>query len=532
MNDLKNWIRIRKDLYQQMRAQVRHRLGDDVIELERYQQKYDQEFRKKWSPATPNFLWDEIAQSQLVLMGDFHALKQSQKAQLRVLRHIPPSRKQILAVEFFEASHQKWIDQFLQGALSEKDFLLKIHWQKNWGFPWDHYRPLVRWAQKHKIRIVGLNKKQKKLDARDDFSGKIIAGLIRKNPDHLVFVIFGDLHLAQSHLPRAIKEQLGDFHIRPPLRIFQNVEKIYFQLLGQELESSTDLVRQGKHNFCLMSVPPWVKWQNYLLYLEEAYDQELDEDDENIDYTDHVSRYVKIIADELKVSVSLSELSVYTAKDTQLWSLLEEHFSAPDLKRIEALVADEMSFYLPEVKVAYLARGSVNHAASLAMQFVHAQCSQEQRSFLQMPPDFLTRIWIEAMAYFGSKMINPKRKADTLLDLKSSLSSKNADHGQEAMRLALTQKMHEMMVITGTARPRPPMKPVRKWSFMVAASLLGPMMGERMYFGYRKKLLPLKTIQNFLKKPLGEEQFNMAYYEMVEIVESLPAPFASKKEKL
>ncbi|MNK07759.1 hypothetical protein D3C87_256770 [compost metagenome] len=540
MNDLQKWIRIRKELYRQMETQVRHRLGEDTPELERYQKTYEAEFNKKWQASTKDALIEQIAVSRVVLMGDFHAMKQSQKAQLRILRTLPPQRPKVLAVEFFESADQAKVDRFMSGKMSEKDFLKAIQWQGKWGFPWEHYRPLIRWAQKSKVPVYGINKSTKKrnastLKSRDVFAGKLIAELANKQPDSLVFVIYGDLHLAQSHIPAEITKNLGAPFAKSILRIFQNAEKIYFQLLGKELESSTDLVRISKNSFCLMSVPPWVKWQNYLMYLEQAYDLDLDDDDDDdeLDYTDHVSRYVKIISEELNLPVAMAGLSVYTAKDTQLWGHLKEKYDARQLKWIESLISDEMSFYLPEVGVAYLARGTVNHAASLAMQFVHAQICQNPRSFSEMPADFLPRIWIEAVSYFGSKIINYKRKADTITDLKASLASKSpVDHGKEAMMLALSQKMHEMMVITGSPKHRRLTQPRMKWSYMTAAALLGGMMGERIYFGYRKKLLSLKTLQDFLKKPVANANFQVAYYDMVEVVESLPTPFNSKKEKL
>ncbi len=76
MTDLQKWIRIRKDLYLQMERQVRHRLGEDTPELMRYHKVYDQEFSKKWQTTTKEVLWQQMKQSQVVLMGDFHALHQ------------------------------------------------------------------------------------------------------------------------------------------------------------------------------------------------------------------------------------------------------------------------------------------------------------------------------------------------------------------------------------------------------------------------------------------------------------------------
>jgi hypothetical protein len=67
---------------------------------------------------------------------------------------------------------------------------------------------------------------------------------------------------------------------------------------------------------------------------------------------------------------------------------------------------------------------------------------------------------------------------------------------------------------------------------MTAASLLGGMLGERLYGGYQKKLMSARTIVSFLRKPLAAEQFDVVYYEILELIEALPTPFYSKREKL
>lgn len=526
-----------------MEKQVRHRLGQDTPELMRYHKVYEKEFSKKWTVSSQEALWEQMAQSQVVMIGDFHALHQSQKAQARILRNMPANRKVILAVEFFEAADQDKLDRYLSGKMSEKDFLKATQWQTKWGFPWEHYRPLLRWAQKHKVAVYGINRSYKKrnaatLKSRDVFAGRKIADLVRAHPEALVVMIYGDLHLAAEHIPAEVTKILGPAFAKKILRVFQNSEKIYFQLLNKELESSADLVRLSRNIFCLMSVPPWVKWQNYLMYLEQTYDLGLYEDDDDdeddlLDYTDHVGRYVKIIADELGIAVSAAGLSVYTAQDSAFWSQVREHYDAKKLRWIEMLIADESSFYLPEIGAAYLARGTVNHAASLAMHFVHAQISGEKQIYVDVPADFLRLIWKEAVAYFGSKMINHKRKTDTVADIKASLAVRGpSDIGKEALQLALAQKMHELMVITGVPGHRLQARPKKKWSYVVAAALLGGMMGERLFGGYRKKLVRPATLVSFLKKPLGNPHFDVVYYEVLEVIESLPAPFLSKKEKL
>ncbi len=545
MNDLKKWIQIRKDLYLQIEKEVRHRLGQDTPELMRYHKKYQREFRKTWMASTKEALFREINSAQIVLMGDFHALNQSQKAQMRVIRHISEDRPLVLAVEFFEAHHQKEVDAFLAGRLSEKDFLKRIQWKERWGFAWENYRPLMRWAQKHKISVRALNKHfvhrtAKTLQARDVFAAKLISQLCQELPNHLVFVIYGDLHLAQDHIPKALVEAMGIGVRRRCLRIFQNAEALYFKLLDQGIDSTTDLIRLSDGSFCLQSVPPWVKWQNYLMYIERAYDLELEDEDEDdveaapLDYTEHVSRYVRLMVEELNLNFGVEFLSVYTARDAAFWTQVRNSYDGRMVKCIESLIAQEISFYLPEIQGAYLARPTVNHAAALALRYVHAHLSKQRHLLSPTAENFISLIWLEAVGYFGSKMINHKRKTDTIVDIKASLASRSPqDSGKEALQLALAQKMHELVVVTssqGTTRMR--RAPRRKENYYVAAKLLGGMLGERLYAGYRKGRLSSLTLTSFLKKDLESKSFEIVYYDIVELAESLPTSFKSKKEKL
>ncbi len=545
MDDLHKWTRIRKDLYIQMERQVRARLGEDSPELLRYRRRYEAEFGRKWKASTQSELWARISQARVLLLGDFHALHQSQKAQVRILRGLSSSQQKVLAVEFLEAVDQEVIQKFMKGKISEKSFLKAISWEERWGFPWEHYRPLLLWAQKNQVEVVGINRTFKKktattLKSRDVFAGKKIAELVRANPQALICVVYGDLHLAKEHIPAELINILGKGFSSQIVRLFQNSEKIYFQLLRSKQESGTDLIQIGKTDFCLMSVPPWVKWQNYLMYLEQAFDLGLGNEDEEdadhedgLDFSDHVGRYVGLIADELNCAVSTDGLSVYSAQDSSFWNQVKTVYDLKKQSWIEKLIAEEISFYLPEAQIAYLARATVNHAASLAMQYIHAHLNSKAALLTNVPSDFSALIWCEGVAYFGSKIVNYKRKTDTLVDIKGSLVAKGAEGlGKEALQLALAQKMHELLVLTGSSQHRMKARPTRKWSYFIAAKLLGGIIGERLYAGYSQKVVGPKTIVEMLRKPVATDDFKSIYYDFLEVIESLPVSFLSKKEKL
>jgi hypothetical protein len=528
-----HWIQVRLELYRQVYDHVQLILGKSQGHFRTYEKTYESEFSKKWRPSDRQELLVNIEEASIVLMGDFHALHQSQKAHLRLLKSIPGGKglneKIHIGVECVEARHQKILDRFVDGKISEREFLKAVEWKKSWGFPWENYRPFFRWAQKNRVRVHGLNVLSQSLKRRDQFAAKRIAQIYKTEPRKKIIVIYGDLHLADRHLVAEMKKT----SLKPlrPLTIFQNSEKIYFQMLEREMEDKVDVVRLGPRKFCLQNVPPWVKWQNYLLFLEEHFDKNLDDE---LDLTDIVAQYVKLVSQDLGLSGKTDHFSVMSAQDRNFWQQLEQNLSHKELQFIESWVEQGRSFYIPQLSLGFLARSSVNNASQLAMAVVAADMSSLKKIPYQMPLHFTGLIWLEAIQYFGSKLVNPKRKTDTLTDIKNQLSAANPDdQGKAAMRLALSQKMFELMHLSGARKSRESFKKnVKIKAYQEAAKILGGILGEKMYFGYRQKMISRATLVALFKKSVVGDHFQDIYWEILETIENLPEPFKSKLEKI
>lgn len=527
MNDRMMWYRLRRDMFEQLRAEVRDRLGPEDADIERSRKVLEEELRGRWRVGGLDEISRAWRKHPVVLLGDFHALRQSQKTHRRLLESLPD--RYVLGLECLHAKHQKLLDAYMAGRLSEIKFLKQVGWRENWGFPWENYRLLLDWARSVEAPVVALNSAHRRLSRRDQTAARLVGRARTRWPDRRIVIVFGDLHLTSEGLPQALIDQgvVESF----PLRIFQNVEEAYFRLLKKGLDHQVDVIRWDAKTFAVQSVPPWVKWQNFLLWLEQSLDVELDE--ESPDPTDTVARMVEWLSRELGLKVDPKGLTVFHAGEDRLWSKLGRSAGARTLPWIELLIQDGRSFYLSKAGWGFLARSSVNHAASLAMQYVHDRCSGGARLSFQFPGDFERMIWVEAVAYFGSKVINPRRKSETLVDLRTSLSSHQAgDHGREALRLALAQKMKEMMEVSGRI-PNVKLPPVRKRASWIAAGhLLGAMLGERLYHGYQQRVLSRELMGQLLKKPVSHPRFPMVYREILEIMEAVPPPFRSKKDRL
>lgn len=524
------WLKIRRDLYLNTRKLVAKRLGEDSnssfnLQLRQYEKSYQKELSKKWKISSKEKLVESARQADVLLLGDFHALHQSQKAHIRILRELHQFSQSYLALECFFAEDQIYVDQYQKSELSEKEFLKKIQWSSKWGFPWGHYRKIVHWAIKHRVPILALNHKTKSLKQRDEQAARLIyQNILSKGKKALV--IYGDFHLAKNHLPQSLKRLKKKIKI---VRVFQNPEELFFKIIKKKNHLEVDLI-QDDNDFCLLSVPPWVKWQNYLLYLDEQGDRFYDEE---VDFSDRVFRFVDLIAQELDLKINKSELSVFTFRDDHFWKLLSQKLDDKKLKFVQKWIEAEQSFYLPELKVGYLARASVNHMSWLSMQFIMAQLRVDSQFIYDPVNKFESYIWLQTLSYFGNKICNPKKKSDTLLDFKLALMNVTEDKDKkEAYRLALTFKLQELLVLTRQKKSIKLYDKKKTLPFLLAGEMLGGLYGEKLYFGWSNKLISANSLRNFMIKDLNHPQFKNIFVENVEFIESLPEPFRSKKDKL
>jgi hypothetical protein len=527
---LVEWVNIKKELYQHVYHQVQQRWGKLGKQILDYRSKYDSESHRKWIISNKEDLFEKMNQSQVIILGDFHSLHQSQKSHLRLIKNFKNLDFKI-AVECISFQHQKYLDKYLIGEINDKEFLKKTNWKKNWGFPWEHYEEIFKYAKQKKIKMIALNNLKlmsfkDSLYKRDRVATRIISQELKKSSE-TIFVIYGESHLTSKKFLNFGERQSKI----SKLKIFQNIDEIYFQLMDLNREDDVDLVRFTENEFCLLNVPPWVKWQSYLLFLEKKYDSEIES--ENPDFTDFVDQYIKVISKELKIPCDSKNLSVYTSNDFSFLRKIKMSKSENELKFYEILIEEERSFYIPDLGIGYLGRLTINHAAALAMQYIYFALIKIKSVPHKLPEEFVCLIWIEAVCYFGSKLINPKRKTETIKDIKQKvIQFGSQDSDKEALKLALYQKTKEVMRISGRSFEKNKMIVQKKTSYIHCANLLGSLMGEKLYKGYKAGFISLDLLHSLLRKKMEGKTFEKFYYEFLEIIDNLPESFKSKADRL
>jgi hypothetical protein len=512
------WLQSRKKLLEQVKSQVQIRLGPLPFTLRQYAKNLEHDFKSGWRPSSSVELDRALAKAKVVLSADFHAYAQSQRAHIRLLRDHLPAKSVVLALECLNHEDEEAAAAFLSGELSESKFLEVIEWNKTWGFPWENYRPLFELARDRGFTVRGLNRaRQGSLRKRDAWTAERILNFHTESPAATIFVVIGEWHLASAHLPKRLTGKLfgnGDLAV-----VHQDVEQLYFRLAKKNSESKIEVLKARGGRFCLMVSPPWMKWQSYLMFLEQAYDRDLQED-LAIDYTDHVVSLIEVLESDLKIQTKKSSVQVYCANSKTSLGRLRLSLSPKQERALVYHLQHDQSFFIPQKGWLYLSRPTINHASGLAGQHVHAYLSRRQRTLWDLPADFLPLIWIEAVGFFFSKWINPKRKAETLENIRVQLAASHPqERGASALLLALDHRLSEVLwVKTGRMR-RTSYKPRESSAYLDAARIVGSMLGERLFQKVRSRTISLPKLMSYLRVGVDRKDFSKFYWKLIREIE-------------
>lgn len=108
--------------------------------------------------VTPAQLAERLDGVRLLFVGESHTSQTFHDVQLRVLQALRArGRRVIVGLEMYPYTEQRWLDDWSAGSMSEDDFLARSRWYKNWGYHWNYYRDIFRFAREQSIRLYGVN---------------------------------------------------------------------------------------------------------------------------------------------------------------------------------------------------------------------------------------------------------------------------------------------------------------------------------------------------------------------------------------
>lgn len=456
-------LALQKSLFRHQAKQIAQQIEGTSSHFRQYQQCYLRATRHFRRAIDYSEVETRVQSADLVYVGDYHTLPRAQAAYCQLVASaLHTQRRVILALEFVESQHQKAIQRFLRGDLSEQRFLKSIGRSPRGPFDlWRGFAPIFKLAQEHRLEVIGVDHRRPgrhSLSRRDQAAAQLLATTAAAADRPLVLVLMGQFHVAPKHLPLEVKRHLKGV-ARNELIIYQNAEHLYWTLAAQRRVESTRAVELSDRELCLMHTPPVVCQRSFLDYVEaEAADEALD-------YTqaEHTFRHlVRNLGRVLGVSVEkqLRELLILSPEDLDATTLLQQRsaLSAPALARLQRQLVRRQVAWIPSARVLWLSSNSLNHLAEAAAHCVRSAASTSaERSSMHRSERFWKHVYETACGFFGSRLINPKRRSRPLEEWAWHFQHRRGALGRQAAYiLALDEALQQPTAPSNSLLPPQP----------------------------------------------------------------------------
>ena len=403
----------------------------------KYLRDFVDAFRTYQSVLSGAELRERIQASDIVLVGDYHALPRSQEYAAEVIREAAESgRKVVAGVEFVFARDQHILDEWFAGEIDSDELRQRIRYDLDWSYEWEPFLGVLEAARRFGAAVYGLDcpprDDLRKIAARDRHAAAKLGEIREKHPDALVIVLFGESHLAPGHLPEQLLLRLPAART---LTVLQNVDSLYWKAVG-ERSDSVEAVQIHDEAVCVFNATPLEKYESYRLCIERwRQERRCAPDLEptvynlvdalahflNVDaYASHNGTQPRYLVDQMPEVRSVNS-------DEQLQRLLaRKRVPEAEQHEIVSRIAEHGSCYATSANTLFVREFQVAGGAEEAARFVHAACAR----WADLPTDTTApepevlaqslvyrRVLQDGLAYLGSRILDPGRPAARESDL-------------------------------------------------------------------------------------------------------------------
>lgn len=106
----------------------------------------------------PMSVLKKLSQADVVYLGETHDRPKDHQAQLEIIQALYRLRPALaIGMEMFQRPYQSVLDRYLDGILTEAELQDQTQYAKRWGYNWDFYAPVLRFAKANKLPVIALN---------------------------------------------------------------------------------------------------------------------------------------------------------------------------------------------------------------------------------------------------------------------------------------------------------------------------------------------------------------------------------------
>jgi hypothetical protein len=452
---------------------IQHDIGQiHASPSQKYIQEFNREFQAFQNVCDPKDILGEAQRSNLIWIGDYHALSQSQAYATEFIRQLAQKKNNlIVAIEPVFGRDQEILDRWMRGSISEQEFLDAVNYEEEWGCDWKGYQSIFATARELNIPIYGVDchprNDMRSIGRRDLGVARRIGRLMEKNSGRTLIVIFGESHLAANHLPGRVRAILEKKGIETgELLIVQNIDALYWKLqeTGQG-EARSVRVRDGR--YCVFNATPIEKYESFRQYLHRCI-----EEDSSGDWTLLAQIMMEIMMDFLSVKQSSSAFNLMS---------------------------------LPEFDSAATGQFQLAGAAEEFARFIHQACRGELDKRIQRAAhdEFFVKVIEHGLGYFCSKLLDSSRDGiESLAERVLSQIGRN-DHLTGAIELLVDPGKQPGARHFAALRAAIEAKAGMQKTMRMLAQLLGYALGRRLYIAYMQSRISRKDIHALFHDPLN-----------------------------
>ena len=265
------------------------------------------------------------------------------------------------------------------------------------------------------LNILGYKGKGSILRERDAAAARRIAQEIARIPGTGVFVLYGELHLGRTHLPRDLRAALE--RQTKLVTIHQNNTDLYWKSPTMADGQRPEVLQLAAGEYCILNSVPWVKLRSYLDWLEGSPSPDVA--GEEIDVLGMVHHYARLLAEAADITMRIDDAVEIFPPDrigARRLPFGPAQLMSPDRELASHSLAFHRTGYLPRRGFLFLPTVSTNSMSEAATHLL-------RHSLRSAPPPrarWGADEWIShfMLGYLGSKILNPKRKCNEVADLK------------------------------------------------------------------------------------------------------------------
>jgi aminopeptidase N len=107
---------------------------------------------------TLSWVIEQAAGKKIVYVGEYHDRFSNHDVELQVIKDLFKKNSQIaIGMEMFQRPFQHLLDEYIGGAIHEREFLKRTEYFSRWGYDFNFYKPILDFARREKIPVVALN---------------------------------------------------------------------------------------------------------------------------------------------------------------------------------------------------------------------------------------------------------------------------------------------------------------------------------------------------------------------------------------